>query len=53
MRPDQQRASVRKTFTKTFTYKLLPTPKQQRTLATVVWRCRELYNAGLEERKSA
>jgi putative transposase len=38
---------------KTFKYKLLPTPEQERTLATVVWRCRELYNAGLQERKAA
>jgi putative transposase len=46
---EQQSASIRKTFK----YKLLPTPEQARTLATVVWRCRELYNAGLEERKAA
>jgi putative transposase len=38
---------------KTFTYHLVPTPEQERTLATVVWRCRELYNAGLQERKAA
>ena len=38
---------------KTFKYKLNPTPEQERALATVVWRCRELYNAGLEERKAA
>jgi putative transposase len=44
---DQQ--SVRKTFK----YKLLPTSEQERTLATVLWRCRELYNAGLQERKAA
>jgi putative transposase len=44
---DQQ--SVRKTYT----YKLLPTPEQEQTLAMVLWRCRELYNAGLEERKAA
>jgi hypothetical protein len=37
---------------KTFKYKLLPTPEQERTLATVLWRCRELYNAGLQERLS-
>jgi putative transposase len=46
---EQQRASVRKTFT----YQLLPTPAQEQALATVVWRCRELYNAGLQERKLA
>jgi putative transposase len=44
---DQQ--SVRKTFK----YQLMPTPEQERTLAIVMWRCRELYNAGLEERKAA
>ena len=38
---------------KTFTYQLLPAPEQARTLQTVVWRCRELYNAGLQERKAA
>jgi putative transposase len=38
---------------KTYKYKLLPTPEQQRTLETVVWRCRELYNAGLQERRAA
>jgi hypothetical protein len=36
---------------KTFKYKLIPTPEQQGTLETVVWRCRELYNAGLQERE--
>jgi putative transposase len=46
---DQQCASFRKTFK----YKLLPTPEQAQALATVLWRCRELYNAGLEERKAA
>ena len=38
---------------KTFTYQLVPTPEQKRTLETVVWRCRELYNAGLQARKAA
>jgi putative transposase len=38
---------------KTYKYKLMPTPEQERSLATVVWRCRELYNAGLQERKAA
>jgi len=44
-----EQQSVRKTYR----YKLIPTPAQERTLETVVWRCRELYNAGLEERKAA
>ncbi len=38
---------------KTFKYRLKPTPAQERALAMVLWRCRELYNAGLEERKAA
>src|SRR5215472_13020964 len=37
----------------TFHYKLMPTPPQERTLATALWRCRGLYNAGLQERKAA
>jgi putative transposase len=44
-----EQQSVRKTFK----YKLVPTPEQQRALETVLWRCRELYNAGLQERKAA
>jgi putative transposase len=47
---DQQR--VRNTC-KTYKYQLMPTPEQERTLEQVVWRCRELYNAGLQERKTA
>lgn len=38
---------------KTFKYQLMPTPQQERALEHVLWRCRELYNAGLEERKAA
>ncbi len=38
---------------KTFKYRLKPTSAQARALAVVLWRCRELYNAGLEERKAA
>lgn len=38
---------------KTFKYRLMPTPAQAHVLETVLWRCRELYNAGLEERKLA
>ena len=38
---------------KTFKYKLKPTPQQERTMAFVLRRCRELYNAGLEERREA
>jgi putative transposase len=38
---------------KTYKYKLVPTPEQEQALETVLWRCRELYNAGLQERKAA
>jgi putative transposase len=38
---------------KTFKYKMIPTPHQEQALEHVLWRCRELYNAGLEERKTA
>jgi putative transposase len=41
------------TLRKTFKYKLHPTPAQARAMDAVVWRCRELYNAGLEERREA
>jgi putative transposase len=34
-------------------YKLQPTPEQARALERVVWRCRTLYNAALDERKTA
>ena len=47
---DQQQSDC---VRKTFKYKLLPTPEQKRTLESVLWRCRELYNAGLHERKAA
>src|SRR5260221_640221 len=38
---------------KTFKYKLKPTTEQVAALAFVVRRCRELYNAALEERRGA
>ncbi len=38
---------------KSFKYKLKPTPEQERALAFVVRRCRELYNAALQERRDA
>jgi hypothetical protein len=45
---DLDQRSVRKTFN----YRLMPTPEQQRAMERVLWRCRELCNAGLEERKA-
>jgi putative transposase len=38
---------------KTFKEKLRPTPEQEQALDVVVWRCRTLYNAALEQRKTA
>src|SRR5689334_21262673 len=35
---------------KTFKEKLRPTPEQERQLDVVLWRCRTLYNAALEQR---
>src|SRR6185312_4578264 len=35
---------------KTFKFKLKPTPEQERELARVLWHCRRLYNAALEQR---
>jgi putative transposase len=41
------------TVRKTFKEKLRPTPEQERALDVVLWRCRTLYNAALEQRKTA
>jgi len=38
---------------KTFKYKLKPAPEQERVMAFVLRRCRELYNAALQERRDA
>jgi putative transposase len=38
------------TVRKAYKYKLTPTPDQERQLEAVVWRCRTLYNAALEQR---
>ena len=38
---------------KTFRYRIYPTKKQEKTLDATIEECRELYNAGLEERISA
>jgi putative transposase len=38
---------------KTYTYKLKPTPQQERAMAFVVRRCRDLSNAALQERREA
>src|SRR5262249_38317740 len=49
----EYRRMEQQTARKTFKYKLLPTPTQERTLAFVVRRCCELYNAALQERRDA
>jgi putative transposase len=41
------------TARKTFKYKLKPTPEQEEAMTLVLRRCRELYNAALQERKEA
>jgi putative transposase len=41
------------TVRKTYKYKLKATPQQEQAMAFVVRRCRELYNAALQERKEA
>ena len=41
------------TCRKTYKEKLRPTPAQERLLENVLWRCRDLYNAGLEQRITA
>jgi len=41
------------TVRKTYKEKLRPTPAQERALGTVLWRCRDLYNAALEQRITA
>lgn len=41
------------TCRKAYKYKLDPTPEQQAKLDWTLWRCRELYNAALEERREA
>jgi putative transposase len=42
--------SEQTTCHKTFKEKLRPTPAQERELECVLWRCRMLYNAALEQR---
>src|SRR5215472_1049444 len=41
------------TVRKTYKYKLQPTAEQAGAMAFVLRRCRELYNAGLQERRDA
>jgi putative transposase len=50
---DEQTAQSVRNLHKTYKYKLKPTPEQEQAMAFVVRRCRELYNAALQERKEA
>ena len=45
-------ATARTTY-KTYKEKLCPTPAQERALEDVLWRCRDLYNAALDQRITA
>jgi putative transposase len=44
---------VHQVVRKTYQEKLRPTPAQERALDAVLWRCRELYHAALEQRITA
>jgi len=44
---------VHQVVRKTFKENLRPTPAQEQALEDVLWRCRELYNAALEQRITA
>jgi putative transposase len=44
---------IEATCRKAYKYKLDPTPAQAAKLDWTLWRCRELYNAALEERREA
>src|SRR5215468_2498005 len=46
-------AAAAPTVRKTDKYKLRPTAEQEGAMAFVLRRCRELYNAGLQERRDA
>src|SRR5215469_18188323 len=50
---EQTAATVAPTVRKTYKYKLQPTAEQEGAMAFVLCRCRELYNAGLQERRDA
>ena len=52
-RSDRIGGMEQQTVRKTYKYKLKPTPEQEQAMAFVLRRCRELYNAALQERKEA
>jgi hypothetical protein len=45
--------TVHKAYPYKLTYKLKPTPEQERQLVETVWRCRTRYNTALEQRQTA
>jgi putative transposase len=47
-----QRTQSERTGRKTYHYKLMPTPQQERALETVLLRCRTLYNCAVEQRRT-
>jgi putative transposase len=47
------RVAIAPTVRKAFKYKLCPTPEQEQVFGRILARCRDLYNAGLEERREA
>jgi putative transposase len=49
----EERPMDEQTVRKTYQYKLQPTAEQAGAMACVLRRCRELYNAGLQERRDA
>ena len=48
-----EQTTPRKSCIKTYKERLRPTLAQERALDEVLWRCRDLYNAGLEQRITA
>src|SRR5215468_3313065 len=49
----EQEQEQQQAMRKTYKYKLKPPPEQEQAMAFVLRRCRELYNAALQERREA
>jgi putative transposase len=49
---EQASEKSKRTVRKTYHYRLVPTPEQAWALATVLSRCRTLYNCALEQRRT-
>src|SRR5215469_8850929 len=50
LEPTQATGTPQMSVRKSYKYKLKPTAEQERKLAATLWHCRDLYNAGLEQR---